>query len=212
MSWTLISPFKLNTPCKQPSVFSLMLNSCFNLNQVIVWADKHLTQQENTESNKARGHESTWHCWLSQYTDSLSPFINRVGVFKEGVESKKRKQVEGRVNSDEKTEQTSKEKKRKITWYLLVASPFCLVTFLTVMAACRFWYSEISKPKQQTIMYVWWQSTPGQCHNAIGGNRKPLLTYIQLYRFSFSNICWILFDICSIGSSTKKIDELMFFK
>lgn len=62
---------------------------------------------------------------------------------------KVRKQILWRVNSDEKTEQTSEERKvKKITWYLLVASPFCLVTFLTVMAACRFWYSEISKPKQ----------------------------------------------------------------
>jgi hypothetical protein len=27
--------------------------------------------------------------------------------------------------------------------------PFCLGTFLTVIAACLFWFSEISKPKKE---------------------------------------------------------------
>lgn len=49
---------------------------------------------------------------LMTYKASLGPSINKVCV-KKGVESKKTEQVKGRVNSDEKTEHTSEEKKKK---------------------------------------------------------------------------------------------------
>lgn len=49
---------------------------------------------------------------LMTYKASLGPSINKVCV-KKGVESKKTEQVKGRVNSDEKTEHTSEEKKKR---------------------------------------------------------------------------------------------------
>lgn len=83
-----------------------------------------------------------------------SPFINSAGAFhKQNVasqESRKADSVKSKQRWEDRADQRGrgKRKEKTITWYLLVASPFCLVTFLTVMAACRFWYSEISKPKQ----------------------------------------------------------------
>lgn len=62
---------------------------------------------------------------LMTYKASLGPSINKVCV-KKGVESKKTEQVKGRVNSDEKTEHTSEEKKKKGNH--LISS--CCLTFL----------------------------------------------------------------------------------